>query len=196
MSEAGAKVLNAQAIQFAKESKIAIYARSTFLPGKETVIRESQPTGKTAVIGIVHETDIVRIIYRHKNIKDILEFLDRNNVSVKELNILQGKLNEDSRMSFVISKNNIHSWEKLKEELELLFQDNISIDDSLGAVSLIGEGFSRDNRIISETLNVLSENNIDIYSLTTTSFRVSLLIKKEFIERVAAVLHKYWINPS
>jgi len=196
MSEAGAKVLNAQAVQFAKESKIAIYARSTFQPGKETIIREAQPTGKTSVIGIVHETDIVRIIYRGGSIKEILNFLDRNNVSVKELNILQGKLNEESRMSFVISKNNIHSWEKLKEELELLFQDNISIDDSLGAVSLIGEGFSRDNRIISETLDVLSENNIDIYSLTTTSFRVSLLIKKEFIERVAAVLHKYWINPS
>jgi hypothetical protein len=32
MSAAGAKVLNAQAVQFAKEKQIAIYARSTFRP--------------------------------------------------------------------------------------------------------------------------------------------------------------------
>ncbi len=40
MAEAGAKVLNAQAVQFAKEAKIALYARSTFNPGKETIIKE------------------------------------------------------------------------------------------------------------------------------------------------------------
>ena len=40
MSMAGAKVLNAQAVEFAKEKNIAIYARSTFNPGKETVIRK------------------------------------------------------------------------------------------------------------------------------------------------------------
>ncbi len=200
MSEAGAKVLNAQAVQFAKESKIAIYARSTFQPGKETIIRESQPTGKTAVIAIVHETDIIRIIYYDKNIdgnmRELLAYLEKQDISVKELNLLQEKNNDRSRMSFVISKNNVHSWEKIKNELNKHFKDKISIDDSLGAVSLIGEGFSRDNSIISETLSVLSENDIEVFGLTTTSFRVSMLIKKGFIEKTVALLHKYWIKPS
>jgi aspartate kinase len=40
MSMAGAKVLHAHAVQFAKEKNIAIYARSTFKPGRETVIRK------------------------------------------------------------------------------------------------------------------------------------------------------------
>jgi aspartate kinase len=194
MSEAGAKVLNAQAVQFAKESKIAIYARSTFQPGKETVIRTSRPAGKTSVIAVVHETDIIRIIYRGKHIQGILDFLEKNNISVKELNLSQGKNSDDQRMSFVISKNNIHSWEKIERELKRLFNNKISIDDALGAVSLIGEGFSRDNRIVSETISVLSKNNIDIYGLTTTSFRVSVLIKREIVEAAVALLHKYWIT--
>ena len=43
MSIAEAKVLNAQAVQFAKEANIAIYARSAFEPGKETIIRKLAP---------------------------------------------------------------------------------------------------------------------------------------------------------
>lgn len=198
MSEAGAKVLNAQAVQFAKESKIAIYARSTFQPGKETVIRESQPTGKTSVIAVVHESDVIRIIFRDENlnvnIKGILGYFEDKNISIKELNLIKDKTNNDSRISFVISKKNIHSWEKIKDELIKLNKDKISIDDSLGAVSLIGEGFNRDNTIISESMSVLSQNNIEVFGLTTTSFRVSILIGKDIIEKTVSVLHRYWVK--
>lgn len=195
MSEAGAKVMNAQAVQFAKESKIAIYARSTFQPGKETVIREARPTGKTSVIAVVHESEIIRIIYNGKNNNDIrvvLDYLEKKEIAVKELNLLPG-INNESHLSFVISKNNIHSWEKIKGELINNFKDQLSIDESLSAVSLIGEGFSRDNRIITETLNVLSGNDIDICGLTTTSFRISVLIRKVFVEKAVTLLHNYWI---
>lgn len=196
MSEAGAKVMNAQAVQFAKESKIAIYARSTFQPGKETIIRESRPTGKTSVIAVVHENDIIRIIYHEKNSKDtliVLNYLEKKDISVKELNLVSGDNINDSRLSFVISKNNIHSWEKLRKELLGQFNDGLTIDESLGTVSLIGEGFSRDNRIITETINILSKNEIDICGLTTTSFRVSVLIRREFVEKAVTLLHKFWI---
>ncbi len=196
MSEAGAKVMNAQAVQFAKESKIAIYARSTFQPGRETVIRESRPTGKTSVIAVVHENDIIRIIYQEKSnsVKEILDYLEKKEISVKELNLLPGINNDDSRLSFVVSKNNIHSWEKIKKEFVDKFKNKLSIDESLGAVSLIGEGFSRDNKIITETMNVLFNNEIEIFGLTTTSFRVSVLIRKEFVEKVTGILHKRWID--
>ena len=43
MSTAGAKVLHASAVQFAKEKNIAIYARATFSPGRETIIRQLSP---------------------------------------------------------------------------------------------------------------------------------------------------------
>ncbi len=192
MSEAGAKVLNAQAVQFAKESRIAIYSRSTFNPGRETIIRETQPTEKLSVIAVVHETDITRIIFEDNNFTDIIEFLGRRDISVKELNLLQE--NSNSRISFVISRKNIHSWNKVETELQNNYRSKISIDNSLSAVSLIGEGFSRDNQIISRTISVLSENNIELFGLTTTSFRISILIKNEFLETTVDILHKYWIN--
>src|SRR4249919_3039363 len=66
MAEAGAKVLNAQAVEFAKEKGIAIYARATSgpLPGPDpsadgTVIRRNPPRMPGTVVGVASEKDIV-----------------------------------------------------------------------------------------------------------------------------------------
>lgn len=193
MSEAGAKVLNAQAVQFAKEAKIAIYARSTFNPGRETIIREAQPSDKTTVIAVVYETDIIRVILENSDISELLEFLESRGISVKELNYLFTD-NNSFRTSFVISKKNVHSWNKTEKELTGMFDQKIMIDDTLAAVSIIGEGFSRDNKIITGTLAILAENNIGLYGAATTSFRLSVLIKKEQIEKASGLLHRHWIE--
>ena len=195
MSEAGAKVLNAQAVQFAKEAKIAIYARSTFNPGRETIIREAQPSDKTAVIAVVHETDIIRVLLENESITELLEFLESRGVPIKELNYIQAD-NVSFRTSFVISRKNIHSWKKTEEDLRAMFEDQIIIDDSLGAVSIIGEGFNRDNKIVTGTLAVLAGNDIRLYGAATTSFRLSVLIRKELVEKAAGLLHSFWIEAA
>src|SRR4026209_840014 len=62
MAEAGAKVLNAQAVEFAKEKGIAIYARatSTALPGADpssdgTVVRKYAPRMPGTVVGVASD---------------------------------------------------------------------------------------------------------------------------------------------
>lgn len=196
MAEAGAKVLNAQAVQFAKEAGIALYARSTFSPGKETIIRETVPADRPSVISIVHETEIIRCVFREKNLNrtfpQLNSFLENNNLNVKELNLVEDY--SLSKVSFILAKNNIHNWTSIKRELENEFGSSITIDETLAAVSVIGEGFSRDNRIVSETLKILSDAKISYNGLATTSFRLSLLVKKEEMEKTISLLHKHWIE--
>ena len=202
MAEAGAKVLNAQAIQFAKEAKIAIYARSTFNPGRETIIREFAPADRPSVIAVVHETDIARIIflnqntegYLDENFKKLFNFFEENDIPLKELNLIDSEKTEFSKGSFIVSKKNVHNWGKIEQQLKENYKNGIELDLSFAAVSLIGEGFSRDNRVVLETTSILKENNIPYYGLATTSFRVSILIKKELLETCIAILHNYWIK--
>ena len=202
MAEAGAKVLCAQAIQFAKEAKIAIYARSTFNPGRETIIREMSPSDKPGVIAVVHENDIARIVFNSTNLKDmqnenfleLLNFLETNDIPLKELNLVDSEEHNLLKASFIISKKNAHNWGKIEKQLLEKFKNTIDINHSFGAISLIGEGFSRDNRVVSETISILQKNKIIYWGLTTTSFRVSILINKELLETGIAILHNYWIH--
>src|SRR6187397_1906584 len=66
LAESGAKVLNAQAVEFAKTSGIAIYARATgsALPAADpsadgTVVRKSPPRMPGTVVGVASERDVV-----------------------------------------------------------------------------------------------------------------------------------------
>lgn len=198
MAEAGAKVLNAQAVQFAKKAKIAIYARSTFDSARETIVREIAPTGRPEVIAVVQENEISRIIFKtndiHNHLSSFFTFFEKKNVPLKEINYIQNKIFKLEKVSFVISKKNVHNWEEIEKELIVKYKNDISIDETLGAVSLIGEGFSRDNLILVETVKVLNENKINFQGLTTTSFRLSLILKKELLNSTVEILHKYWIK--
>ena len=196
MAEAGAKVLNAQAVQFAKNAKIAIYARSTFHSTRETVVRELTPEDKPDVIAVVYEEDMIRIIMNQEypDLNGIVKILELNNISVKELNYLKDDKFEVNKLSFVISVKNIYNWGKIKRELLVKFDKDISIDESLSAVSLIGQGFSSDNRILIETISLFNRSNIQFHGLTTTSFRLSLLLKKEFMKQSVELLHHHWIK--
>jgi aspartate kinase len=48
MADAGAKVLHAQAVEFARNARIAIHARATTKPGRETIIRDGARIGVEA----------------------------------------------------------------------------------------------------------------------------------------------------
>src|SRR5437762_5942903 len=66
LAESGAKVLNAQAVEFAKEKGIAIYARATSspLPGADpsadgTVVRRFPPRLPGTVVGVASDKDVI-----------------------------------------------------------------------------------------------------------------------------------------
>src|SRR2546425_1193927 len=68
LAESGAKVLNAQAVEFAKEKGIAIYARATSSrpPGADpssdgTVVRRHPPRMPGTVVGVASERDVLLI---------------------------------------------------------------------------------------------------------------------------------------
>lgn len=200
MSISGAKVLNAQAVQFAKEAKISIYARSTFNPGKETIVRLLKAEVPTGVIAVVHESDIIKVsltLDDNNTLEDLLLYLDLHQIQIRELSYNGNEATESGiNISFVISVKNIIGWDKRKEELLKKFGGNIHFTDNLGAVSLIGEGLNKDNHILNETLRLITANKIAIYGITTTTFRISVLIDKEFVENCLKNCHKKWIEES
>ena len=195
MSEAGAKVMNAQAVQFAKEAKIALYARSTFSPGRETLIKDIPFKELSNVLSVVYEKEIVRIyVNDSEKIEWLLSFLDENQIPIKEFH--QSGLAGDKgyRCSFIISISSVYDWARIKNNLEEKLKNRIYINENLGALSIIGEGFSRNNSILIQTFKLLQENHINYYGISTTSFRISILIERDLLEEAVKVCHNHWLT--
>ena len=197
MAEAGAKVLNAQAVQFAKEAKIVLHARSTFNPGNETVIRESPVVEKSDVLSVVYEKDVSRIfLHETGKVEWLLNYLNENQIPVKEFHQSGIAGDKGFKCSFIISTNNLYNWDKIKETLEDHIREGIYINESLGALSIIGEGFNRNNSILIKTLEILKQNSIEIFGVNTTSFRISILVERELLEFGVKICHDFWISNS
>ncbi len=197
MSLAGATVMNASAVQFAKEANIALYARSTFETGKETIIRKLSPGTPKGVKAVVCESEIVRVRISGQDVKSVFEsilsFFGKYQITLKELNYFSGAGNIQS-VSFIVSLSNIYGWEELKGKLLTEYRKELSFEENLSALSLIGEGLSSDVEILQETLSELENNGIQIYGITTTSFRISLLIERDKIKEAVKLCHKKWIE--
>ncbi|UCG05572.1 MAG: aspartate kinase [Desulfobacterales bacterium] len=198
MSMAGAKVLHAHAVQFAKEKNIAIYARSTFDPGKETVIRRLSPGAIPGVQAVVSEKQIERIRLYGADVlahfKKAVAYLESEQIPIKEVNVTGiGSDGDRSTASFVVSIQNIFGWEQIKAALINKIGAGIDIDIDLAALSLIGEGLNRNNQALQQVFDLLADNAIPILGITTTSFRISLLVPRDRIKKSVQLCHDRWV---
>ena len=122
MSTAGAKVLHAHAVQFAKEKDIAIYARATFEPGRETVIRKLSPGAITGVQAVVSEKQVERIRLHGADtmalFKQAVDYLEKEQIPIKEVNVTDiAASGKHSKASFVVSVQTIFGWDQIKATL-------------------------------------------------------------------------------
>ncbi len=198
MSAAGAKVLNAQAVQFAKEKQIAIYAGSTFDRRKETIVRKIAPGIVVGVQAVVSEKEITRVrIDGSAVLSDFYwatDFLEQEHVAIKEVHVTDGADDHGpSQASFIVSSANIYTWPEIQEKLEQHLGNAIQFDTHLSALSLIGEGLNRDNTTLLKTMTLLEQHGIPIAGLTTTSFRISLLVPMEKIDESVRLCHGQWV---
>lgn len=198
MSTAGAKVLHASAVQFAKEKNIAIYARAAFSAGRETIIRRFSPGALVGVQAVVSEKQVERVRLQATDIHDCfkraVDYLEKRQVPIKEVNLAEVHANgEQSTASFIISTKNIYGWEKIKSALQDNLNGKITFDTNLAALSLIGEGLNRNNLTLLQTIGLLADSQIPVLGITTTSFRISLLVPADQIERSVALCHTRWV---
>jgi aspartate kinase len=199
MSGAGAKVMHAQAVEFAKNAGIAVYARAAFEPGRETVVRMMPPGRSRGVRAVVSERNAIRVRIRAgcaaQRFAELLEVFERARIPLKELSAttLEREVSW-SRASFVISRTNLHNWDGVRAALEDLAADEVEIDDGIGAVSLIGEGLNEDNSTLIVTLRLLGEASVPILGVATTGFRISFLVPDGSVDAAVGTCHHHWIE--
>jgi aspartate kinase len=198
MGMAGARVLAAEAVEFAKNAGIALYARSTFEPGRETVVRVMPPGRPRGVRAVVSERDIIRVRIRGScaaaRFTGILDMFEREGIAVKELSATTPADEVSwSRASFVIPRTNLHGWPRVRTGLCEAGGDEVEIDEGIGAVSLIGEGINASSSTLIATLDLLRERDVPVTGVATTSFRISCLVPDDRVEDAVRECHDRWI---
>jgi aspartate kinase len=186
MAEAGARVLNAQAVEFAKERGIAIYARAARGSDEETVVRRFPPSAPGRMVGVASETGLVQLTLGagDAQLPLLLERLDARGVAAKQL-----RYDAPLGASLVLSLENLHDYDALRGELLARFP-TLAVREGLGAVSAIGAGINTRFETVRECLRLLAEAGRPLHGLATSRFRVSLLLDEAAVEETTRLLHR------
>jgi len=194
LAEAGAKVLNAQAVEFAKEKGIAIYARATRgpLPGADpsadgTVVRKSPPRMPGAVVGVVSERDLL-VLEGSAPPADMLALLAERRVPGKQLHVFDG------RTAVVISRENLHDEGQLRQALQTRLGGRAQLVDGLAALSAIGAGINATYDNVRAGSAVLADIGIVPAGIATSSFRITWLVPDARVTEAVRALHGHYIE--
>ncbi|OLD21402.1 MAG: aspartate kinase [Acidobacteria bacterium 13_1_40CM_3_65_5] len=200
LAESGAKVLNAQAVEFAKEKEIAIYARATSspLPGPDpsadgTVVRRYPPRRPGSVVGVASERDIIllsleRDVSAGARDTSILTLLDDHRVAGKQLHVADGSL------TLVISRENLHEEARVREAIVKRFGDAVRVDDQRGAVSVVGAGINASFENVRHGSDALTAAGITPAAVSTSSFRITWMVDRTKLDDAVRLLHRTFIE--
>ncbi len=196
MAEAGAKVLNAQAVEFAKEKGMAIYARATAgpLPGIDpsadgTVVRKSPPRMPGSVVGVASEKDVI-VLRAEAKPSDVLALLDERSVAGKQLHVF------DNRVDMVISRENLHDEPRLRAALQERFGGDARLVDGLAAVSAVGAGINASYANVRKGTALLDERGLTPPMISTSSFRITWMVPRDRTNDAVQALHHGFIESA
>jgi aspartate kinase len=194
MAESGAKVLNAQAVEFAKDKGIAIYARATKgpLPGVDpsadgTVVRRNPPRMPGTVVGVASERDII-VLDSAASAGEVVALLEERHVSGKQLHVF------GDRTTVAISRENLHDEEHLRELLQKRFGGRARLVDGLAAVSVVGAGINATYANVLAGAAALATLGIEPAGTATSSFRITWMIPREQTDAAVRALHARFID--
>src|SRR5262245_30280059 len=199
LAEAGAKVLNAQAVEFAKEKGIAIYARATSsaLAGNDpttdgTVVRRFAPRVPGTVAGVASERELL-VLQATADPTRLMTILDDCGVSGKQLHVAAFGGNADGT-TLVVSRENLHNEDRLRRALADAFGNDAKVIDGLGAVSVVGAGINASYQNVRRGATSLQDHRIDSFGLATSSFRATWLVQRTQLDDAVRVMHATFID--
>ncbi len=212
MAEAGARVLNAQAVEFAKERGIAIYARATAQPPPGaglgdvdgTVVRRFAPRQPGSVAAVVSERDVLYLSATGTAglAERVLTLLDRCDAVGKQFQIHSPSTAPercDNHLALVLSRENLHGERDLSRAIaeynaSARSPEQISIGDDLGAVSAIGAGINATYRNLLAGSACLREAGIVARGVATSSFRITWLVERARLDEAVCRLHTLYVE--
>jgi aspartate kinase len=182
MAEVGAKVLNATAVEFARRAKITIHARSTFEPGRESLIRDAVEEASVAVVG---QQRIVRARV------DRTEAARRALALAAELAIPARDLHADERgASFLLATALSPDWSAARRRL-LADIPGLELEGGLGTASVVG---SADATALARAIETLEATGLRPLELVQTSGRISAVLPETDVPRAVRALHAAFVG--
>ena len=187
MAEAGAKVLCAQAVEWARRSKIAIHARKTSDPvggGRETVCVESpEPRHVRAVVGLDR---VVHASLPSRELRALSDCAAQLDVPLMDV-AAWGEV-----ATCAIPLLNVPDWDRCRARIEEKVR-GATLAAGCGVVSVVGDGLTSNARALPRFLAVLEEAGATPRAVHAGTLRIAATIDAALLAPAQRALHAVFV---
>jgi aspartate kinase len=195
LSACGAKVLMLRSVEFARNHGVVMHVRSSFTENEGTWVRREEELMEQAIIsGIAHDTSEAKMT--------IQGVPDQPGVAARVFRALADEgVNVDmivqnvseaghTDISFTVPKTDLAAAEPVLQDLVAeVDARGVSTDSDVAKVSLVGAGMKTHPGVAADMFDALAEAGINIEIISTSSIRISCVVRASEVERAVKVVH-------
>lgn len=196
MASSGAGVMMARSIEIARRYRVKLHVRSTFVDGEGTWIGEEDEAmlEKAIISGVTHDVSEAKV--------SVIGVPDRPGIAAKvfraladagvNIDMIVQNVAQDgaATISFTLPKTDLPVAEPILDALAVeLGARRVERDPDVAKVSLIGAGMKSHPGVAADMFDALADAGINMEIISTSSIRVSCVIRASEVERAVLALH-------
>jgi aspartate kinase len=195
MSATGCPKPAMRAVEFARNFGVVLHVRSSFTWEPGTWVQEVEPAMEQAIISAVpHDTSEAKVtvlgvpdqpgiaarVFRRLADRDV-------NVDMIVQNVSDHGVTD---ISFTIPRDDVPVSAEVTAELaKEIGASGVSTDADIARVSLVGAGMKSNPGVAATMFETLAANDINIEMISTSSIRISCVVRGSDVEQAVQALH-------
>jgi aspartate kinase len=194
LASLGAGVMHSRSIEFGKKFDVPIHVRSSFTDQPGTMIVAEPERPDQPVSGAAITKDEARITVQGVSDKpgtslEIFSRIAARNISVDMIVQNVGQSGK-ADISFTVPQNELSAaLEAVREASELAGVDQITSDDSVAKVSVVGLGMAKQTGVAEKMFRALADAGINIQMITTSEIKISVLVSRDRAQEALRIVH-------
>jgi len=195
LAASGARVLMLRSVEFARNNGVPIHVRSSFTEAEGTWIVEEEDVLERAIVsGIAHDTSEAKITIAGVPDQPGIAAAVFRPLADAGINVdmIVQNVSEAGRtdISFTLPEDDLGRAEPILQALAgEIGATGILSDREIGKVSLVGAGMKTDPGVAADMFDALAGAGINISIISTSSIRISCVVRKEDVERAVRAVH-------
>jgi aspartate kinase len=196
MSASGARVMALRSVEFARNHGVRLHVRSTFSETEGTWIQEEDDRmlEKAIISGVTHDVSEAKVT--------IMGVPDRPGVAARvfraladagvNIDMIVQNVSEQGHtdISFTLPEADLHVAEPILDAAAReVGAAGFTQDANIAKVSLIGAGMRSHPGVAADMFEALANEGINIEIISTSSIRISCVVRAEDVERAVRAVH-------
>jgi aspartate kinase len=200
LSANGAGVLQLRAVEFARNYGVVIHARSSFVEGPGTYIKEAEENMETnqmegpVISGVAHDLSEAKITLRHvPDMRGVAALLFER---MAELNVNVDMIIQDisheglTDISFTAPLDDVERLTPACQEIsDEIHAEGVEVNTHIAKVSLVGAGMKSYPGVSAKMFRTLADAGVNISMISTSPIRISIIIDADQCQLAVRSLH-------